>query len=377
MYILKNILVLFGLTTFVGTAEGCFCSAKNCEWTWSSWSQCNCNNQKVRDILITRRPSCGGSACPTNGEEKQSCTSQHSTPATLEDLKDAAWASKIVFTVGDDQVNKPFGDNGYRITHVVSKRFRGDTVKFLVAEKHDTVIVSFRGSFSDEQIFEQIRSFLFNIKGKEVIIAGMKTRVFKYPWDAMNILKVELSKIPSVVLPTKRVLITGHSFGGALASLFAADTMAEKNSWLITFGQPRVGDEIYARTHDQIFPPIRKLRVINEMDILPHLPPRIPIKYTHHSRGLWLKEQGKWMVCRRLESSNYCGDERMFDTGDGSESSAEYLLGRVINKVNDHALSKYIAKLNNPANNVKYCSESGKCQVFTDLDNALKSVCKS
>ncbi|KAK6024114.1 triacylglycerol lipase [Ostertagia ostertagi] len=57
--------------------------------------------------------------------------------------------------------------------------------------------------------------------------------------------------------PQHRILFTGHSLGGALASL-ASTMFAHRHPsvadriHLITFGQPRVGNYEYAVTHSEL-----------------------------------------------------------------------------------------------------------------------------
>jgi len=92
---------------------------------------------------------------------------------------------------------------------------------------------------------------------------------------------------------TSRFIITGHSLGGALASLFSL-YMKDHLKWdnplttLITFGQPRVGDANYANTHDAFISPNQKLRLVYRYDIIPHLPSADITRYRHHSREVWI-----------------------------------------------------------------------------------------
>lgn len=69
------------------------------------------------------------------------------------------------------------------------------------------------------------------------------------------------------------IWITGHSLGGALATL-AADRLTEEGieiSGLYTFGQPRVGDKTFARNLDGKIKG-RTFRFVHDEDIVPTVP---------------------------------------------------------------------------------------------------------
>merc|ERR1711884_15043 len=76
-----------------------------------------------------------------------------------------------------------------------------------------------------------------------------------------------------------RVTVTGHSLGGAVASIAALELAAQLRSVrganapkvsLFTFGQPRTGNCAYARLHDSLVPD--SWRVVNGLDEVVHVP---------------------------------------------------------------------------------------------------------
>lgn len=77
--------------------------------------------------------------------------------------------------------------------------------------------------------------------------------------------------------PAKNLLITGHSLGGALASLFALDVAVSLpgvsiNS--ITYASPRVGTQNWETTYNQTYALLDKtIRVRNSYDLVPKVPP--------------------------------------------------------------------------------------------------------
>ena len=79
----------------------------------------------------------------------------------------------------------------------------------------------------------------------------------------------------------KSVTVTGHSLGGALATLLALDVVhnsTEKTPVLYTFASPRVGEELFASDFNEQVP--TKYRVYNSTDVVPYIPlwPYVSVK---------------------------------------------------------------------------------------------------
>ncbi|MFC4305068.1 lipase family protein [Cohnella boryungensis] len=85
------------------------------------------------------------------------------------------------------------------------------------------------------------------------------------------------------ISPNKTLYVTGHSLGGALATLCAIDVAANTRFRFpvtYTFGSPRVGDPAFAKAYDQKVG--RSFRVHNRFDVVTHLP---PVTYQLPKRG--------------------------------------------------------------------------------------------
>jgi len=79
-----------------------------------------------------------------------------------------------------------------------------------------------------------------------------------------------------LINPDYEVTCTGHSLGGALASLACLRIVAEllrpsSQVHLYTYGQPRTGDRHHAYLHDELVP--ISYRIVNKYDVVPHIPP--------------------------------------------------------------------------------------------------------
>jgi hypothetical protein len=78
------------------------------------------------------------------------------------------------------------------------------------------------------------------------------------------------------------VTVAGHSLGGALASLLTMDVALNSECrapTAYTYASPRVGDHIFAGSFNASVP--ESYRIYNRVDIVPTLPPIIPLPYEH------------------------------------------------------------------------------------------------
>jgi Lipase (class 3) len=81
--------------------------------------------------------------------------------------------------------------------------------------------------------------------------------------------------------PNQRICITGHSLGGALATL-AFTRLNDPISSLITFGCPRVGNPAYCGVIDaSAARALACYRVVDNLDIVTHVPPDFLNFYAH------------------------------------------------------------------------------------------------
>ncbi|KAI9216849.1 Alpha/Beta hydrolase protein [Blastocladiella britannica] len=101
--------------------------------------------------------------------------------------------------------------------------------------------------------------------------------------------------------PDYDVVFTGHSLGGSMAALAAVDQVGSgalpaSRIKLITFHAPRTGDSDWARLVNTIgFKTL--LRVTQENDIVPHLPPAaFPFSFEHEGNERWA-HKGSFHAC--------------------------------------------------------------------------------
>ncbi|KAH6555691.1 hypothetical protein KP509_1Z235400 [Ceratopteris richardii] len=89
------------------------------------------------------------------------------------------------------------------------------------------------------------------------------------------------------------VYVTGHSMGGALAAFCSLDLVANygiKRVHTVTFGQPRIGNIVFAEYFGNLVP--HTYRMTHAHDMVPHLPPYYTLfpqrSYHHFGREVWI-----------------------------------------------------------------------------------------
>jgi len=142
-----------------------------------------------------------------------------------------------------------------------------------ISHELNVIALAFRGSADFNQTFTILRESLSSPK-TQFLNGEVQTywkRGFEELWSVMK------AEVKDLVFqnPSYQLWVTGHSLGGAMASL--ASTWLSYNSFtprkniiLYTFGMPRVGNYDYALQHDQLVN--NSWRVVNYNDIVPHFP---------------------------------------------------------------------------------------------------------
>jgi len=161
----------------------------------------------------------------------------------------------------------------------------------------ETWILAFCGvkTLKAEHWVASLDTKLINALGGK-IHAGFFT-IFSDIWeDIWNTLKNERNG--------RNLWVTGHSLGGALATLTVARLIFEEKqqvNGLYTFGQPRVGDKKFADRFNNDFKKFTH-RFENERDLVPLTPPR-DMDYRHVGTRWHFDKRGKLNKTRRKEEN--------------------------------------------------------------------------
>ncbi len=194
------------------------------------------------------------------------------------------------------EVARVAGDQGFAAMKFFHERGPGvDTQAFAVADRQ-VAVVAFRGTEPDVLAD---------------IVSDLKIR--RIPWMDTDATRGEIHRgfgaaeliVAEQVLAWLRanapaagiIHVTGHSLGGALATLFAARLKADAElgprlATLHTFGCPRVGDQLFTRALDRELGEC-VVRVVHGADPVPMVPPAGPEGYRHCGQEIqFLKPAG-------------------------------------------------------------------------------------
>ena len=144
-----------------------------------------------------------------------------------------------------------------------------DTQGFIAADG-SRILAAFRGT-------DSLPDWLTNLQTSRDPGPWRDTRVHEGFQDAFHAAALRIGEIIGRTRGSRDVWLTGHSLGGALAVLLAA-TLLESGvpvAGLYTFGAPRVGNSRFAERLNQELADAAHWRIVNENDLVPHLPPQL------------------------------------------------------------------------------------------------------
>lgn len=143
-----------------------------------------------------------------------------------------------------------------------------------VSFERKAILLAFRGTEEMVQLIDQILAVLA-IPKTDFKTGGKVQKYFSNAFEKLN--PCVSGSVDELVkrYPDFAVQITGHSLGGAIASLSSValvfdKTVRENRMSLYTFGMPRVGDKEYAINHDRLVN--NSWRVVHYKDPVSHLP---------------------------------------------------------------------------------------------------------
>ncbi|MCO5568773.1 hypothetical protein L7F22_022473 [Adiantum nelumboides] len=202
-----------------------------------------------------------------------------------------------------------------------------------VAEGLNAVVVAFRGTqensiqnWMEDLYFRQLD---LNYPG---CTGAMVHRGFFTAYHNTTLRPRVISAVMGILqdMDGLNVYVTGHSMGGAMAAFCSLDLVANyglRNVRTVTFGQPRIGNSIFAEYFIKMVP--QTYRMTHAHDMVPHLPPYYSLfpqqSYHHFGREVWIHKVD-------LGSLNYEVETVCDDTGEDPTCSRS-VAG---NSISDH-----------------------------------------
>jgi len=169
------------------------------------------------------------------------------------------------------------------VSHVSVKKGKDIDTQCFVMSNDEHIVVVFRGS-------DKLNDWFANFQMVYDPGPLKKTKVHEGFQDALFPAVISITNIIDTVRTSnQRIWFTGHSLGGAQCSLYTA--MLIENGYevygIYTFGSPRPGNADFAEALNAAVPGPH-WRVINDGDIVPHVPPE-PF-YSHCGSRLILEK---------------------------------------------------------------------------------------
>ncbi|MEW9671544.1 lipase family protein [Ammoniphilus sp. 3BR4] len=184
-----------------------------------------------------------------------------------------------------------------------------------IAQSDKEIIVAFRGT---ENIYDNLMDLdILPVKFPFVPSGGSVVRGFLSIYSRI---RFRLAEILQKLSSRKALFITGHSLGGALATMAALDIAINtkyNNPIVYTFASPRTGDQTFASAYNRAIK--QSARIVNVLDLVPYLPPffthvqkRFPIffntsnPFRNHEMAHYFNAVCRFhpLFCRRLCTKN-------------------------------------------------------------------------
>ncbi|KAG0164280.1 hypothetical protein DFQ28_010953 [Apophysomyces sp. BC1034] len=207
----------------------------------------------------------------------------------------AKWECKnCASTVPDAKMITAFSSSTYHTTGYIIR-----------SDKKKQIDLSFRGTSSLRNFAADLQ-FLYAdyspVKGAKVHTGFYKA----YKEVAEHVVTTMRKQLESY--PKYKVVISGHSLGGAIGILAALDLyqrdarFSKDNLSVFTYGGPRVGNPEFAYYFAGTG--INLTRTVNEHDVVPHLPPQA-FGYLHPGVEHWIRgDKNTVQICDDSELDN-------------------------------------------------------------------------
>lgn len=169
----------------------------------------------------------------------------------------------------EDQIRKLLVPLGYEINFLEVSE-----TQLFIAKNSTEVIVCFRGTEP-----EKLVDISTDLKFKQV--PWQYGKVHQGFFEALTLVENKLNDQFFSHDPLMKITVTGHSLGGALASLFALSLKCKFPTFpveVVTFGAPKVGNSEFVTAYERQLQG-KTARVVNDEDVVPLVPAHLVMEY--------------------------------------------------------------------------------------------------
>ncbi|KDO28956.1 hypothetical protein SPRG_20063 [Saprolegnia parasitica CBS 223.65] len=209
-----------------------------------------------------------------------------------------------------------------------------------VLRGHQRIVVVFRGTASAKNAVTDVK---YNLVPTDFAAHNHpefeKIRVHTGFWAAYNTVRADLQRAVSATLTEMgrdvQLYFTGHSLGGALATLASFDVAYATNLDVVmyNFGSPRVGNHAFAKAYNKLVP--NAYRIVNDGDAVVGNPKRVLHAYC--SRNLRYKHVGTVILLSSRASGVFVLDPNIVEMA---------FIAKLRNNGLSHLMSSYQVMLN-------------------------------
>ncbi|KAG6421660.1 hypothetical protein SASPL_118217 [Salvia splendens] len=233
----------------------------------------------------------------------------------------SAMASKLAYE--NDHYIKNIVENTWKMEFLGSysfwdERYKGDTTQAFLFRDSGTITVAFRGT----EPFNA-KDWMTDFDISWCKLPNLKGRVHCGFVKALGLLATDHNQdCPYATIAqllrsnhATRLVVTGHSLGGALAVLFASglvmhgeDELMERLEGVYTFGQPRVGDARFGEFMEERFRAwgVEYYRFVYNYDIVPRLPfDTNALMFKHFGRCIYINSLYEAKIVEEEPLKNY------------------------------------------------------------------------
>lgn len=184
-----------------------------------------------------------------------------------------------------------------------------DTNGFVLrSDAQKTIHLVFRGTNS---IRSAITDLVFDLATYAPVSGAKVHRGFQASYKEVVGTYFPVVQAQLTAYPSYKVVISGHSLGGAQALLAGLDLyqrdkrLSPSNLSIFTVGGPRVGNPTFAYYVDSTGIPFS--RSVNDRDIVPHVPPQA-FGYLHPGVEAWSTSSTTVKICTANIETNQCSN---------------------------------------------------------------------